>query len=83
MPKSGLTKDLLRHCWAWPHLHEWGHWLTLILAACFIRKSDYLWLKAKLGLTPKCGCDQRAESLNRLGEAVVGPTPDLPGVREV
>ena len=54
-------------CSAYPEWSELGHWLTLILAACFIRKRDYLWLKRKLGLAPKCGCGEREASLNRVG----------------
>lgn len=62
-----------RNCHAWPASHEWGHWLTLILAACWIRKADYLRLKRLLGLTPRCGCDQRATWLNRVGAWVYNP----------
>jgi hypothetical protein len=56
-----------RECPAWPERWEAGAWLSLILAACFIRKADYLWLKRKLGLSPKCGCGEREVCLNRVG----------------
>lgn len=54
-------------CPSWPRAWEWGHWLTLLLAALGLRKEGYVWLKRRLGLTPKCGCGQRAERLNTWG----------------
>ena len=59
-----------RRCFAYPLANELGHWLTLLLEACWIRKRDYLWLKAKLGLGPKCGCGARAEKLNTWGATI-------------
>lgn len=55
-------------CPAWPFPHELGHWFTILLAAIFIRQKDYLWLKRKLGFAPKCGCNQREQALNSLGQ---------------
>lgn len=60
-------------CFAWPFPGEWGYMAELLLAACCIRKRGYLWLKTLLGLSPKCGCDKRAEALNALGSSLAPP----------
>ncbi len=55
-----------------PLAHEIGHWIAFLLEVILIRKRDYLWLKAKLGFAPKCGCDQREAALNDLGKLIAG-----------
>lgn len=60
-------------CKGWPLSHEFGHWLALLLSAVGLRKRDYLWLKSKLGMKPKCGCDKREEALNNLGRSLAAP----------
>jgi hypothetical protein len=68
----GIGKVTGPDCAAWPFRLELGHWLTLLLKACWIRKRDYLWLKSKLGLAPKCGCGDRERKLNRWGSWLWG-----------
>ncbi len=57
-------------CDAIPLSHEWGHWLALILGAFFIDKRSWLWLKARLGFKPTCGCEARETWLNRIGHSL-------------
>ncbi len=57
-------------CQGTPRPHEWGHWLALILGAFFIDKRSWLWLKARLGLKPQCGCDKRQAMLNAIGRRI-------------
>lgn len=63
-------------CRAWPRWHEWGHWLSLLLAACFITKRRWGWLQWKLGLVevPQCGCASREAWLNTLGGKLCAST---------
>lgn len=67
MPPSGDVNRLVAICRGWPFPHELGHWLSLLLAALWIRKRDYLWLKARLGFKAQCGCDAREKKLNAWG----------------
>ena len=60
-------------CAGLPNAHEWGHWLALILGAFFITTESWLWIKARLGLKPKCGCEARKTWLNRLGASWFKP----------
>lgn len=57
-------------CKAWPFWWEIGCWLTLTLAAVFIFKDGYVWMKRMLGLSPKCGCAKREKALDKLGASV-------------
>ncbi len=69
IPIGGRIGDA-GECSAPPFPHELGHWLALLLEVVFIRKRDYLWLKAKLGFAPKCGCNEREAKLNTIGERI-------------
>ena len=52
---------------AWPRWHELGHWAALLLAVIGLDKRTWRWIKARLGLVPECGCDQREAAMNTLG----------------
>lgn len=57
-------------CVGTPERHELGAWAEIILGVFKINKAGYLWLKTRLGLQPKCGCEQRQDWLNRLGQRI-------------
>jgi hypothetical protein len=55
------------YCRGFPFWYEFGWWIVLILAAFGITSKRYSWFKLRLGLSPTCGCRQRAEALNTIG----------------
>jgi hypothetical protein len=70
MPLSGKGADKIdAECRAFPFWHEFGYWLSLILAACLITPDVIARLNYKLGLTeiPECSCADRVRWLNTLG----------------
>ena len=70
LPEGGWER-LYSECIGLPRLHEWGGWLELILEAMFLTKHRWLWLKSKLGQNPTCGCEQRQEAMDTIGEACI------------
>lgn len=64
MPPSGLPEHLVVECMAWPHWHEFGHWLEIALQVIGITKARWSWCTRKKG---GCGCNQRQELANTLG----------------
>lgn len=54
-------------CRGWPRPWEAGFWIGLVLSAFGFTKGRYIRLREFLGLHPKCGCQQREQSLNTLG----------------
>lgn len=59
-------------CQPIPEWHEFGAWVEVGLQVIYLDKRRWLWLKHKLGLETKCGCQQRAEALNTWGQKLRG-----------
>ncbi len=55
-------------CKAWPWWHEFGYIFSIFLEAIFLDEPRWIWIKTQFGFQPKCGCQQRQDSLNRFGE---------------
>ena len=66
---SPYPNDLIfGDCSRWPFWWEFGEWLSLLLAACFITQDGVAWVRWKLGLDEiVCECPARIAWLNTLG----------------
>lgn len=55
-----------------PWLHHLGDYTAIALAQIGITKERYRKAKERLGLGSSCGCEERQEGMNQIGEAVAG-----------
>lgn len=65
-----VPSKVFANCRAWPFWHEFGEWVSILLAAIGINPRRYGWLRWKLGLDEPgscASCDARKLWLNTLG----------------